>query len=127
MESTKVYDRHKTRAMWEFISGLLRGSEEWSGRDRTAFWDWLTPLLPDLFNNIRHDTTKSVTLYRYRLTLRCWDISIEYVLHKRDPRRFKPLVDFCVDLGLHADFQGGSAFDCVYTDTDIAHKQWRGE
>ena len=94
-----MYDRHKTRAMWELISGLLRGSEEWPGRDRAAFWEWLTPLLPELFQNIRHDTTK------------CWDISIEYVLHQRDPRRFKPLVDFCLDLGLHADFLGGSAFD----------------
>lgn len=58
MDSSKVYDRHKMRAIFEFISGLLRGTEEWPGRDRAAFWDWFTPKLPELFGNIRHDTTK---------------------------------------------------------------------
>jgi proteasome activator subunit 4 len=42
---------------------------------------------------------------------RCWDISIEYVLNDRDPRRQKPLVDFCINTALSADFTGGSAFD----------------
>ena len=60
MESTKVYDRHKMRALWELLSGLLRGSEEWAGKDRAEFWSWLTTKLPELFANIRHDTTKSV-------------------------------------------------------------------
>lgn len=60
MESTKVYDRHKTRAMWEFLAGVLRGSMEWSGKDRKDFWDWFTPRLPELHGNIRHDTIKSV-------------------------------------------------------------------
>lgn len=59
MEEKKVYDRHHMRAMWEFIAGLLRGTEEWSGKDRSEFWQWLTPKLPELFGNIRHDTTKS--------------------------------------------------------------------
>ena len=63
MESTKVYDRHKMRAMWEFLSGLLRGFEEWSGKDRAGFWAWFTPKLPELFSVIRHDTTKSVLLW----------------------------------------------------------------
>lgn len=58
MESSKVYDRHKMRSLWEFLAGLLRASEEWPGRDRKTFWDWLTPKLPELFHNIRHDTTK---------------------------------------------------------------------
>ena len=58
MDETKVYDRHKMRALWEFLSGLLRGSEEWSGRDRAEFWTWVSAKLPELFNNIRHDTTK---------------------------------------------------------------------
>lgn len=58
MDRSKVYDRHKMRAMFEFISGLLRGTEELPGKDRKAFWDWLTPKLPELFGNIRHDTTK---------------------------------------------------------------------
>ena len=103
MDKTKVYDRHKTRAMWEFISGIVRGSEDWPGKDRTVVWEWFSSKLPELFNNIRHDTTK------------CWDISIEYILNERDPRRNKPLIDFCMDTALNADFNGGSAFDreCV--------------
>lgn len=58
MEATKDYDRHKMRALWEFLTGLIRGSEEWPGRDSAELWNWLTPKLPELFNNIRHDTTK---------------------------------------------------------------------
>ncbi|WVQ81077.1 hypothetical protein IAT38_003199 [Cryptococcus sp. DSM 104549] len=98
MESTKVYDRHKMRAMWEILAGLLRGMIEWSGRDRKEFWDWFTPRLPELYANVRHDTTK------------CWDISIEYVLLDADPRRFKPIVDFCIKTALNADFESGTAF-----------------
>lgn len=37
---------------------------------------------------------------------------MEYVLNDRDPRRYKPLVDFCINTALTADFQSGSAFDC---------------
>ncbi|WVR08974.1 hypothetical protein IAU60_006033 [Kwoniella sp. DSM 27419] len=99
MEKTKVYDRHKMRAMWEFLAGLLRGSAEWPGKDRKEFWAWFDAKLPELFANIRHDTTK------------CWDISVEYVLCDQDPRRFKPLVDFCITTALNADFQSGSAFE----------------
>jgi hypothetical protein len=36
---------------------------------------------------------------------------VEYVLNDRDPRRYKPLVDFCISTALTADFQSGSAFD----------------
>lgn len=42
---------------------------------------------------------------------RCWDITIEYVLNDRDPRRYQPLIDFCINTALSADFQSGSAFD----------------
>lgn len=59
MDAKKVYDRHKMRALWEFLAGLLRGSEEWPGKDRARFWEWLTPKLPELFSSIRHDTVKS--------------------------------------------------------------------
>jgi proteasome activator subunit 4 len=58
MEEKKIYDRHKMRALWEFLAGVLRGSEEWPGKDRKAFWKWLEGKLPELFGNIRHDTTK---------------------------------------------------------------------
>ncbi|EIW66071.1 hypothetical protein TREMEDRAFT_35609 [Tremella mesenterica DSM 1558] len=99
MDRTKVYDRHKVRAMWEFLAGFLRGLEEWTGKERAEFWEWLTPRLRELYGMIRHDTVK------------CWDSSIEYVLNDKDPRRHKPLVDFCINTALSADFASGSAFD----------------
>ena len=102
MDSTKVYDRHKTRAMWEFICGLIRGAEEWSGNNRKLVWDWLTPKLPELFGNIRHDTVK------------CWSISIEFLINGRDPRRYPALFHFLIQTGLDADFANGSSFDCTY-------------
>lgn len=100
MERTNDFDRHKTRAMWEVISGLVRGSDDWSGKDRKAFWDWLAPKLPELFNNIRHDTTG------------CWDIAMEFILHDRDPRRYPALMDFIIKTAKSADFAGGSSFGC---------------
>jgi proteasome activator subunit 4 len=101
MDTKKVYDRHKTRAMWELISGIIRGADEWSGKNRQRVWDWLTPKLPELFANIRHDTVK------------CWTVSIEFLMHNRDPRRYLPLFKFLIQTGLDADFANGSSFDCM--------------
>lgn len=100
MADSADYDRHKTRAMYEFIAGLVRGSEDWSGKNRKAFWEWLAPKLPELFANIRHDTTK------------CWDIALEFILHERDPRRYPELIDFVMKTAKSADFANGSSFDC---------------
>lgn len=99
MDEKKVYDRHVYRAMWEFLSGLLRGTWEWPGRDRKDFWDWFTPLLPELLRMVRSDTVK------------VWDTSLEYVLNEQDPRRYKPLVDFMLDSARTADFHADSAFE----------------
>lgn len=119
MQDVQVHDeatRHKTRAMWELLAGLIRGHEEWCGRDRQDFWAWFTPKLPELFNNIRHDTVKCVPgllvgCGLFAKSNRCWDMSIEFVLVDQDPRRYKPLVDFCMETALAADFQGESAFN----------------
>lgn len=99
MAASNDFDRHKTRAMYEFIAGLVRGSEDWSGKDRQSLWSWLAPKLPELFGAIRHDTTK------------CWDIAIEYILHERDPRRYPELMDFIITTAKNADFASGSSFD----------------
>jgi hypothetical protein len=37
------YSRHKQRAFAEVLSGLVRGSKHWPGKERKEFWDWLTP------------------------------------------------------------------------------------
>jgi proteasome activator subunit 4 len=97
--------------MWEFICGLIRGAEEWSGNNRKLFWDWLTPKLPELFANIRHDTVK------------CWSISIEFLMNGRDPRRYPALFNFLIRTGLDADFANGSSFDRTFTTTIISDAQ----
>jgi proteasome activator subunit 4 len=102
MSATNDFDRHKTRAMWEFIAGLIRGSEDWSGKDRSALWTWMAPKLPELFGAIRHDTTK------------CWDVALEYILYERDPRRIPELMDFLITTAKNADFANGSSFDCAF-------------
>ncbi|KAK4685506.1 proteasome activator subunit 4, partial [Tremellales sp. Uapishka_1] len=99
METTKVHDRHKMRALWELLTGIIKGSEEWSGKDRAVVWEWLTPRLPELFGNIRKDTEH------------CWNVSIEYILQESDPRRYKPLIDFMLDTAFHADFASEGAYD----------------
>lgn len=99
MRSTRIYDRHKTRAMWELMAGMLRGSEDWSGNKRKVIWEWFTPKLPELFSNIRHDTTK------------CATIGIAFLMQDRDPRRFPDLLNFLIDYGLNADFVNGSSFE----------------
>ena len=58
------------------------------------------------------------------MNLRCWDVSVEYLLIDHDPRRYKPLIDFCLNTALNADFHGGSAFDrmwrsCHQSETDV--------
>jgi proteasome activator subunit 4 len=100
MSATKIYDRHKTRALWELLTGILRGSGDWSGNKRKQLWNWATPKLPELFSNIRHDTTK------------CFTTGIAYLLEGRDPRRNPDLINFLIETGLNADFVHGSSFEC---------------
>lgn len=47
------YSRHKQRAFAEVLSGLVRGSKHWPGKDRKEFWEWLTPSVdPSLYVSI---------------------------------------------------------------------------
>ena len=85
--------------MYEFITGMVRGSEDWAGKDRHALWAWFAPKLPELFAAVRHDTIK------------CWDVAIEYILYDRDPRRVPLLMDFIITTAKNADFASVSSFD----------------
>lgn len=99
MDAEKDYDRHRMRSLFEFIGGLVRGSEDWSYAQQQQIWAWLGPLLPTLFGMIRHDTTQ------------CWDIIADYILGKRDPRRYPVFWNFCIEGAKNADYINGSAFE----------------
>jgi proteasome activator subunit 4 len=49
-------DRHKQRAAGELIGGMIRGSKHWPRNEQQRVWDWLTPLLPSIFDGITPET-----------------------------------------------------------------------
>lgn len=49
----------KHRCAIEVIAGMIRGSKHWNYKDLNAFWDFLVPLLRDMFaSNIMEETVK---------------------------------------------------------------------
>ena len=49
----------KHRCAIEVIAGMIRGSKHWNYKDLNAFWDFLVPLLQDMFaSNIMEETVK---------------------------------------------------------------------
>ncbi|KAJ2721997.1 Proteasome activator BLM10 [Coemansia sp. Benny D115] len=68
------------RAAAEIISGVIRGSKHWSRNALARMWELLTPLLTSVFSRIRQDT------------LRYWQVGLQYIFARRDPRRFLPLI-----------------------------------
>ncbi|PWZ00606.1 hypothetical protein BCV70DRAFT_199880 [Testicularia cyperi] len=77
-------DRHKHRAAGELISGIYRGSKHWNGQDQNTLWTWLGGLLPTIFRECTPDSQPA------------WQLSVEYMLSHRDPRRAMPLVRYIV-------------------------------
>jgi proteasome activator subunit 4 len=57
---TDPENKDKQRATAETLTGVIRGSKHWSGKDRKALWDWVTPQLPKLYAEIRHETFECV-------------------------------------------------------------------
>lgn len=49
----------KHRCAIELLAGMIRGSKHWNYKDLEAFWDFLVPLLRDMFaSNIMEETVK---------------------------------------------------------------------
>ncbi|KAH7104159.1 hypothetical protein BKA62DRAFT_635182 [Auriculariales sp. MPI-PUGE-AT-0066] len=93
-------DQNKQRAAAELLAGILGGSKHWPMRKQAELWDWITPLLPKILgSNVKTDT------------LNIWTTFVEYLFNGRDPRRTQPLVDFVVDQGLTADYNGESSIE----------------
>lgn len=89
-------DRHKQRAAGELIGGMVRGSKHWPLQKQKRIWDWLTPLLPSIFEGVTPETQTA------------WEMLCEYILTSRDPRRNQPLVNYLTTLVI--DPESSAAF-----------------
>lgn len=70
---------------------MVRGSKHWPLQKQKRIWDWLTPLLPSIFDGITPETQIA------------WEMCAEYILNSRDPRRNQPLVDYLTSLTIDPD------------------------
>ncbi|KAK4703609.1 proteasome activator subunit 4, partial [Phenoliferia sp. Uapishka_3] len=70
---------------------MVRGSKHWPLQQQKKVWDWLTPLLPSIFDGMTPETQVA------------WEMCAEYILSSRDPRRNQPLVDYLTSLVIDPD------------------------
>lgn len=90
---------------------MVRGSKHWPLQKQKRVWDWLTPLLPSIFDGITPETQvawemctecellpMTANFRELELTLFVVDI-----LSSRDPRRNKPLVDYLTSLVIDSE------------------------
>ena len=56
-------DQNKQRAAAELLAGLLGGSKHWKIDAQNQLWDWLTPLLPRVYDHIRTNTLTTWTTF----------------------------------------------------------------
>ncbi|ORY39104.1 hypothetical protein BCR33DRAFT_662528, partial [Rhizoclosmatium globosum] len=75
-------DKSKQRAAAELVSGIVRGSKNWSLQKRTKMWSWVMPIVSSAFQTA---TTE---------TIRFWIELLNCVFANRDPRRVLPLIQF---------------------------------
>jgi len=93
-------DQNKQRAAAELLAGILGGSKHWPLAKQQVLWEWTTPLLPKILgSNVKTDT------------LNIWTTFVEYMFGGRDPRRSQPLVDYIVEQGVNADYNGESSIE----------------
>ncbi|KAH8835430.1 hypothetical protein DL96DRAFT_1675460 [Flagelloscypha sp. PMI_526] len=89
-------DKYKQRAGAEALSGLLRGAKHWQTGLSERLWEWTFLRLDAILAQIKPEV------------LYIWEGAFSYVMHSRDPRRVRPLIDWILSLPL--DFHGDSAF-----------------
>ena len=56
-------DRHKQRAAGELLGGMIRGSKHWPLEKQKKIWDWVTPLLPSIFEGVTPETQTSWEMF----------------------------------------------------------------
>ncbi|KAI0257360.1 hypothetical protein BJV78DRAFT_1277900 [Lactifluus subvellereus] len=95
-------DQNKQRGAAEFLAGLLNGAKHWPMHSQKELWDWAMPLLKATFGSrIKTDT------------LPIWMSFLEYMFHKRDPRRYQALVDYLAQEFYSTDYNGESSLNAV--------------
>ncbi|KAL7748215.1 Proteasome activator BLM10 [Sorochytrium milnesiophthora] len=82
------------RTAAEMMIGLLRGAKGWSAQDAQQLWMWAIAQFETAVSGITAET------------LSYWEEVVKSVCVDRDPRRFKPLVDYLLDI----DIQHEAAF-----------------
>ncbi|KAI0274846.1 hypothetical protein BC834DRAFT_814888 [Gloeopeniophorella convolvens] len=95
-------DQNKQRGAAEFLAGLLNGERHWPMQGQERLWNWAMPLFKTTFGSkIKTDT------------LPVWMSFLEYMFHKRDPRRYQALVDYLVQEFQFTDYNGESSLNAV--------------
>jgi len=95
-------DQNKQRGAAEFLAGLLNGAKHWPMHNQKGLWDWAMPLITATFSSrIKTDAWP------------IWTSFLEYMLHKRDPRRYQALVDYLVQEFYATDYNGESSLNAV--------------
>ncbi|KAH7914507.1 hypothetical protein BJ138DRAFT_1143879 [Hygrophoropsis aurantiaca] len=95
-------DKNKQRAAAELFAGILNGSKHWSKEAQNRIWEWFLPhIKKTLGQNMKTETVP------------IWTSFLEYLFHKKDPRRLQPLVDHLVDQFNTMDYNGQSSLDSV--------------
>ena len=49
-------EKHQQRLAAEVISGLIRGSRNWSTEKLDKLWEWLTPILKTVLQNVTQES-----------------------------------------------------------------------
>ncbi|KAI0050704.1 hypothetical protein FA95DRAFT_1581074 [Auriscalpium vulgare] len=95
-------DQNKQRGAAEFLAGLLNGTKHWPAASQKRVWDWAMPIIKKTFGTrIKTDT------------LPIWTSFVEYLFHKRDPRRHQILMDYLLDEFQNTDYNGESSLAAV--------------
>jgi len=74
-------EKHQQRVAAEVISGLIRGSRNWSTAKLDKLWEWLKPTLKNVLQNVIQESVDN------------WISSIQYACVNRDARRFRPIIN----------------------------------
>jgi hypothetical protein len=74
-------EKQQQRLAAELISGLIRGSRNWSIEKLDKLWEWLKPTLKTVLQNIIKESVDD------------WISCIQYSCFNRDPRRFRPIIN----------------------------------
>ncbi|ORX46182.1 hypothetical protein BCR36DRAFT_332117 [Piromyces finnis] len=74
-------EKYQQRIAAEVISGLIRGSKNWSATKLDKLWEWLKPTLKNVLQNVLQESIDH------------WISCIQYACVNHDSRRFRPIIN----------------------------------